>query len=223
MSDIEDEMIGGSDEETQEGEELTAGEVLKRLEEIWISAGLPLLRFKLAKTTPCLLDATAAVNHALPKSFKKDVKFSIKCLKIDRIRYVLSSYLRSRLEKIEKYTHYLLEKAGQVTDEDLATLSPEELKYAKEYASQLESHFNTLVLQHMSENIAEFDPSRMSVKPNLESYIFFRTKVTTNGVLIEDDTEEGRDEEVDLEEGSQHLMRYKSVNRLLQEGAITLT
>jgi len=220
MSDMEDEMIGGSDEE---GEELTAGEVLKRLEEAWVTERMsPTLKRHQGELVDCMLDQLHQMTENLKKCKKHDFRVAIHKMEIDRIRYILSSYLRSRLEKIEKFTHYLLEKEGQVTDEAMATLSPEEVKYAKEYASQMESHFSSLVLQHMPDNINEFDPSRMSVKPNLDSYIFFRTKVTTHGVLIEDDTEEGRDEEVDLDEGSQHLMRFKAVSRLLQEGAIKL-
>lgn len=56
-------------------------------------------------------------------------------LQIDRIRYIISSYLRVRLEKIERYAHYLLEKEASITDETLAALSPQEAIYAKEYVA----------------------------------------------------------------------------------------
>ena len=57
-------------------------------------------------------------------------------LQIDRIRYMISSYLRIRLEKIEKFAHYLLEKERTSKDED-SLLSASELQYAKEYVTIL--------------------------------------------------------------------------------------
>ncbi|ROT66334.1 putative DNA replication complex GINS protein SLD5-like [Penaeus vannamei] len=53
----------------------------------------------------------------------------------------------------------------------------------------LESHFQTLILQHVPENLRAFDPNKMSVKPNLDSYVFLKVKETTPGVLIEDGKE----------------------------------
>ncbi|MPD00971.1 DNA replication complex GINS protein SLD5 [Portunus trituberculatus] len=141
-------------------------------------------------------------------------------LQIDRIRYVLSSYLRVRLEKIERYAHHLLEKDASVTDPLQAVLSPQEASYAKEYVSSMESHFQKVVLQQMPEIIRGFDAVKECVKPNLESYVFFKVKKAVPGVLVEDFRGEGRDEEVDLEEGSQYLMRYNTVKDLLQSGTV---
>lgn len=54
------------------------------------------------------------------------------CLfQIDRIRYVLSSYLRVRLEKIERFAHNLLEKDAALDDKSESVLSPEERLYAQ--------------------------------------------------------------------------------------------
>lgn len=50
---------------------------------------------------------------------------------IDRIRYVLSSYLRVRLEKIERFSHHLLEKYEALGDKSESVLSPQEVLYAK--------------------------------------------------------------------------------------------
>lgn len=221
MADLEDDIIEGSDEE---GEAMTAAEVLQRLEEAWMTERMsPTLESHQSELVDCMLDQINQMTENLKRCKKHDFRLAIHKMEIDRIRYMISSYLRTRLEKIEKFTHYLLEKEGRVTDESLATLSPAEVNYAKEYASNLESHFQTLILQHVPENLRAFDPNKMSVKPNLDSYVFLKVKETTPGVLIEDDTGEGRDEEVDLDEGGQHLMRYKSVSHLLHNGAISIT
>lgn len=56
----------------------------------------------------------------------------------------------------------------------------------------MEAHFQTLVLQRVPETVRNFDVAKMSNKPNLEGYIFLRVKETTTGVLVEDETGDGR-------------------------------
>ncbi|KAK8725336.1 hypothetical protein OTU49_010819 [Cherax quadricarinatus] len=220
MSDTEEDVIEGSDDE---GEAMTASEVLKKLEEAWITERMsPTLECHQSELVDCMLDQINQMTENLKRCKKHDFRLAIHKMEIDRIRYVISSYLRVRLEKIERFSHYLLEKEANMTDETMAALSPHEVAYAKDYAANLESHFQTLVLQHVPENLRTFDSAKMSIKPNLDSYIFFKVKQETPGVLIEDDTGEGRDEELDLQEGSQHLMRYKPISHLLHSGAVTL-
>ena len=44
----------------------------------------------------------------------------------------------------------------------------------------------------MPENLRAFDVNKMIVKPNLDSYVFFKVKVDTPGVLVEDYASEER-------------------------------
>lgn len=57
--------------------------------------------------------------------------------------------------------------------------------------------------------------------PNLRSHVFLRAKKDVDGVVIEGDRD-NRDEEVDLEENSQHIMQYKPIANLVKDGAIQL-
>lgn len=90
-------------------------------------------------------------------------------LQIDRIRYVLSSYLRVRLEKIERYAHHLLEKDASASDPSEAILSPQEASYAKELVSVMnckmpasniasfyDSYHEHALFVHLSQNPALF-------------------------------------------------------------------
>ena len=45
---------------------------------------------------------------------------------------------------------------------------------------------------------------------------------STQGVYIEDDTNQGRDEELELEEGSQHILRFKHIEHLIKNGTVSL-
>ncbi|KAK7080583.1 DNA replication complex GINS protein SLD5 [Halocaridina rubra] len=219
MADTED-IIEGSDDE---GEPMKASEVLQKLEEAWITERMsPTLEKHHSEYVDCMLDQINQMSENLKRCKKHDFRVAIHKMEIDRIRYMISSYLRLRLEKIEKFTHYLLEKERTISDENLAILSENELEYAKGYASSIESHFQTMVLQHVPENLRNFDPGKMGVKPNLDSFVFLKVKESTPAVLIEDDSGEGRDEEVDLDEGSQHLIRYRPISHLLNSEAVTL-
>ncbi|KAK8385875.1 hypothetical protein O3P69_010565 [Scylla paramamosain] len=217
MSDVDEDVVAASDDE----EMMTAPEVLQRLEEAWIIERMsPTLERHQTDLVDCMLDQINQMTENLKRCKKQDFRAAVHKMEIDRIRYVLSSYLRVRLEKIERYAHHLLEKDASVKDQSETVLSPEEASYAKEYVSSMESHFQKVVLQQMPEIIRGFDAVKECVRPNLESYIFLKVKEATPGVLLEDDTGDGRDEEVDLEEGSQYLMRYNTVKDLLQSGAV---
>lgn len=218
MSDLDEDVVAASDDED---EMMTAPEVLQKLEEAWITERMsPTLERHQADLVDCMLDQINQMTENLKRCKKQDFRVAIHKMEIDRIRYVLSSYLRTRLEKIERCAHYLLDKDASVKDPSEAVLSPEETSYARGYLSSMENHFQKVVLQQMPENLRSFDAAKVSVRPNLESYIFLKVKETTNGVLVEDDTGDGRDEEVDLEEGSQYLMRYNTVKDLLHSGAV---
>lgn len=95
-------------------------------------------------------------------------------LQLERVRYILCSYLRTRLKKvrylavasnsctfpslgpqIEKYVVHILE--AEASRDSHPLLSPEELAYAKAYADSLDLHFNTLLLRHMPQNCQKLD------------------------------------------------------------------
>ncbi|XP_076031203.1 DNA replication complex GINS protein SLD5-like isoform X2 [Oratosquilla oratoria] len=109
-----------------------------------------------------MLDQLKQRTKNLEKCKKHDFRVAVHKIEIDRIHFIICSYLRTCLHKIEQYTHCLLEREEKITDESMATISPEELRYAKE------------------------------------------------------------DEEVDLEEGNQHLIQYNPISHLLQNGSVAL-
>ncbi|XP_076031200.1 DNA replication complex GINS protein SLD5-like isoform X1 [Oratosquilla oratoria] len=121
-----------------------------------------------------MLDQLKQRTKNLEKCKKHDFRVAVHKIEIDRIHFIICSYLRTCLHKIEQYTHCLLEREEKITDESMATISPEELRYAKEYAASLESHFQTLVLQHVLDKIQAFDATKMGVKSNLDAYLFLK-------------------------------------------------
>lgn len=59
-------------------------------------------------------------------------------------------------------------------------------------------------------------------KPNLDSFVFLRVLKRQENILVEPETDEQREYTIDLEEGSQHLIRYKTIAPLVASGAVQL-
>ncbi|XP_050398037.1 DNA replication complex GINS protein SLD5 isoform X1 [Patella vulgata] len=218
MSSDTDEMGGDTEEEV-----MTAAEVLEKLEEAWLNEKFsPDLLETKTDLVECMLEQITAMEENIQRAKKGDFKISIHRMEIDRIRYVLSSYLRIRLKKIEDFTAYILHQESQRKEEDSPLLSPEEYKFAKEYQTSVEGHFNSLALRHMPANSQTLDPKLTVIQPNLDNYIFLRVNEDTQGILIEEETLDTGEEIVDLEKGDQHIMRYRPLAPHVASSAVSL-
>ncbi|TUG04229.1 DNA replication complex GINS protein SLD5 [Bagarius yarrelli] len=118
-------------EESQEEDVLTPAELISRLEEAWLNEKFsPELLENKSELVECVMEQLTHMN--LQRVKKGDLKASIHRMEIDRIRFVLSSFLRSRLQKIEKFFPHVLEKEKSRADGDPSFLSPQEFAFAKE-------------------------------------------------------------------------------------------
>lgn len=206
--------------DSSEGEELTAEKVLQAIENAWLNEKFaPEILPHQSELVDCMLQQISHMEDNMKKLKKGDIRLSIHKMEIDRIRFVIASYLRTRLEKIEQYTvHILSEEAERTPDE--AYLTPGENKFAREYLASIETLFKTVALQHMPTNFQEFEIDKLRVEPNLQSHVFLRVNKTVNQVLLPGTT--GDDEQFDLEAGSQHIMKYLPIASLVKEGAVSL-
>ena len=137
-------------------------------------------------------------------------------MEVSRIRFIISSYLRKRLDKIEEYAIYLLAEDAKRQPEE-TFMTPSETQFAREYIRSIESLFNSLALQHMPPRMNNFDFNQMSSKPNMDKHVFIRANKTNMGILIP-----GVEDVVDLEEGSQHIIQYSAVAHLVKSGDVQL-
>ncbi|KAL5021724.1 hypothetical protein ScPMuIL_000879 [Solemya velum] len=211
------------DESSEEVEVLTAAEVLSKLEQAWADEKFaPDLLEAKTDLVECMLEQINEMEENIQRAKRGDFKVSLHRMEIDRIRYLLSSYLRCRLMKIEKHTTHILEQEQMRKEEENSRLSPEEYTFAKEYQASMEGHFKNIALRHMPPNLQSLDPKQTAVRPNLDSYVFLRVAEDTQGVLVEEETVDTGEEIVDLEKGDQHIMRYRPVVPLVASGAVTL-
>ena len=121
-------------------------------------------------------------------------------------------------------------------------MTPEELKFARQYRADIADVFKKLALDYMPERFKDFAPlasandsfnsSGISSRgkkldpsvpqPNLNSTVFVKAVEDVTGVNIEDEAGRGRDEEYDMAAGSQHILTYKSVSNLVRNGSVKL-
>lgn len=223
MSDaVSDEGSDINQDDTQE-ELMTPAELIGKLEEAWLNEKFsPELLENKSEVVECVMEQLTHMEENLQRVKKGDAKAGIHRMEIDRIRFMLSSYLRSRLQKIEKFFPHVLEKHNSRQAGDPALLSPEEFSFAKEYYANTENYLRVVALRRMPSNLQTVDMLKAVPEPCLDSFVFLRVKERQENILVEPETDDQREYVVDLEEGSQHLMRYRTIAPLVSSGAVQL-
>lgn len=199
--------------------ELTAQTALQEIENAWMNETFaPEILPHQSDLVDCMLQQIAHMEENVKRLDKNDLRALVHRMELDRIRYVISSYLRIRLEKIERYTiHILSEEENRNPDEE-PYLTPDELRFAKEYLANLETLFKTVALQHMPSNFQQFEVNKFTVKPNVQAHVFLRANQRVTGVVVPGTL----NEEIDFEEGSQHIIQYSAIAHLVKSGAVQL-
>ncbi|KAI8078268.1 uncharacterized protein B0P05DRAFT_470691 [Gilbertella persicaria] len=134
---------------------------------------------------------------------------------IERIKYVVKSYLRCRLFKIEKFTLHLLRQPNL---RDI--LSHQEIIYARRYQELIESHYHHTFLHQLPRTQQKQDEviqdMSMVVEPNLDAPVFCRVLSNIGHVEI------GQSDSVLFEMGDIYILRYSDVQHYLKENKIKL-
>lgn len=103
MTEVQD-LHGQDSDEGSEEVVLTPAELIERLEQAWMNEKFaPELLESKSEIVECVMEQLEHMEENLRRAKKGDLKVSIHRMEMERIRYVLSSYLRCRLMKIEKF------------------------------------------------------------------------------------------------------------------------
>ncbi|GFR08280.1 DNA replication complex GINS protein SLD5 [Trichonephila clavata] len=209
--------------EDNETEEMTtAAEVIQKLEEAWVNEKLSpeLLQYE-GELVDCMLDQIQYMEISLQKIQKEDFRIVFHKMELDRIKYVLSSYLRIRLEKIEKFGPDLLHQESQEQNM-MALMSDEERTFAHKFTTSIKNYLNDVALKNMPSNMRSVKLEDICCKPQMDKSVFIKVKTDVPGVTIESFSEYREEEIVDLTAGSQHILRYKPIAPLLKNGSVQL-
>ncbi|XP_067857737.1 DNA replication complex GINS protein SLD5 isoform X1 [Heptranchias perlo] len=182
------------DETNEENEEImTPAQLIHKLEEAWLNEKFsPDLLENKSEIVECVMEQLDHMEQNLQRAKKGDLKVTIHRMEIERIRYILSSYLRSRLQKIEKFFPHILEKEKSRLEADPSYLSQQEFAFAKEYTANCETHLKNLGLKHVPSNLQVLDLIKAVPKPNVDSFVFLRVKEKQENILVEPETEDQR-------------------------------
>ncbi|KAJ1673915.1 GINS complex subunit [Spiromyces aspiralis] len=149
---------------------------------------------------------------------KHSYKIIILLTDLERIRYILRSYLRTRLKKIEAHTKYYLENPIYRD-----RMSSQELNFAKRHNKLLDSHYQASCLSALPSHLrsigndGEETPAGISMvsKPNLDSAVFCRVKEEIGDYQF-------GDELIYMSKNSIFITRYAIIRHLLEDGRVEL-
>ncbi|VVC94181.1 unnamed protein product [Leptidea sinapis] len=193
---MDTEDIDISDEE----EEITAESVLNILKNSWQNERLtPEILPHRNDMVECMLGQIQHMERNINKLPKTDLRASIHKMEINRIKYIICNYLKTRLNKIEKYCITIVNEERQRMETGTNYLTPSEYRYALDYINNMEQHLKNTVLNHVPSNMQSFEINKMAVVPNLYSHVFLKANETVTGVILEDVLGD-QDEEIDLDD-----------------------
>eukprot|EP00041_Stephanoeca_diplocostata_P030029 m.898933 g.898933 ORF g.898933 m.898933 type:complete len:217 (-) comp23676_c0_seq8:3468-4118(-) len=199
-----------------------AAPYIKRLQEAWVSekAAPEILQYE-TDAVSTLLDltkeqeelsrehATDTVNHQF--------LYNVYQVEISRIKFLLRSYLRTRLRKIEDHATYILKD-----DALQSRLSSHELRYANDYRKLIAAHMQNSCLSQIPDKFraldAQTDKENMVVQPNRNSHVF--CLVNDNIGLVQVGVNEGST--VAMEEDDLFIVRYDAIEDFLLSKKVSL-
>ncbi|AET39051.1 DNA replication protein SLD5 Ecym_3584 [Eremothecium cymbalariae DBVPG len=178
----------------------------------------------------------------LEHNFDKESKLPLLCMEaeVERLKFVVRSYVRCRLHKIDKFSLYLRQinqdRSNLESLNDL--LSRQEMIYHERHSEILLKLFNNSILKHMPQELQAIDDTEGSVNmidaPNWGKFVFLFVRGSPEGSSdpLQETNEDGQacylvtipelNEEVELTIGGIYVMRYHIIKHLLREDKVVL-
>lgn len=200
----------------------TDAELLKRA---WRNekAAPEILRFEAS-----LVQRSREQIHLMEETVEEYTKNGVDALSVslyqmdlDRTQFLLRSYLRTRLQKIEKYAFHI-RKSSELWN----LLSKQEQMFAKRCTDDMEQLFEQSVLSklpdryksHLKQSVIS-EEDDMVPDAQLDSFVICRCKRFLGAFQLD---ETGVEKPVDLEADDLYALRYKSIKPLVESGQVDL-
>ncbi len=114
-----------------------------------------------------MLGQVAHMEGNVKQLEKNDFRGIIHRMELERIKYIICSYLRCRLAKIENFTDFILAEEAKREEK---RLSDEEFTYATTFSRITKNHFQQMVLKHIP--TLKDDYAQNMARPNDMSHVF---------------------------------------------------
>eukprot|EP00245_Coleochaete_scutata_P015099 TRINITY_DN6608_c0_g1_i1.p1 TRINITY_DN6608_c0_g1~~TRINITY_DN6608_c0_g1_i1.p1 ORF type:complete len:212 (-),score=27.06 TRINITY_DN6608_c0_g1_i1:326-889(-) len=170
------------------------------------------------------LSQGVAIMESWEAALSKDpvdlIKVEVYQMERHRVLFLLRSYLRMRIQKIEAHVlHY------SANPELYQRLSEAEQQFADGYVDTMEGHFENAVLSKMPSKYESLmkqsetsDANDMIPTPRLDKFICCRSKCDIGTVLL---SEDGR-ESIDIYRKDLYILCYQPVSNLLMVNKVEL-
>eukprot|EP00300_Choanocystis_sp_HF-7_P000348 c10286_g1_i2.p1 GENE.c10286_g1_i2~~c10286_g1_i2.p1 ORF type:complete len:194 (+),score=34.28 c10286_g1_i2:61-642(+) len=127
---------------------------------------------------------------------------------LDRVQYLLRTYLRVRMFKIETYVQLIAENDNQ--NLNVSYLSKPELKFAQQLQKAKETHINTSFLSALPDIHRALNKPGMVPKPDLNSYVFALANSDIGQFRVDDN------DTFLISKGDIYLICYASIRDLVR-------
>lgn len=135
-------------------------------------------------------------------------------MEADRIKYVLTAYLRTRIRKIQRFVFHVTSSS-----EFLNRLSPAEYKFAKNFLDLLGKHFDKSVLQLIPKRFRNLDEAAKAMpRPNLDNFVFCNVNRDIGEISLGGLT----NQIVDLVQGDTYILKYRDIRSFVEDGSVRL-
>ncbi|XBW34618.1 hypothetical protein QEN19_000184 [Hanseniaspora menglaensis] len=184
--------------------------------------------------------ATNEMTHEQLLLQKRINKLPLHCMEaeLERVKFLLRSYLRCRLQKIDKFL-LLLQETDQIVFDEVSMqeksilvinklLSEPEYRYFQQKAKITARLLSNTVLLNLPENFQQINDESSTVKmiqePDLEQFVFIFVKGSDQKnssdryKIFNIETQE----EVELVVGGIYVMRYDLIESFVKDGTVIL-
>eukprot|EP01080_Neovahlkampfia_damariscottae_P005939 gene5939-9769_t len=154
-----------------------------------------------------LIDGLEEQEENLINESKNPIVSNLKQFEIERLKYLISTYLRTRIQKIEKYSKY-------IDENQLHLLSKQEKEFLNQFQENEEAHFSTFLKNIPSSLQSEGNDS---LNPNNSKFVFCKVLKNIGEFEIEDE-----EEILDLKKDKILITKYSSIDELLSDNKVEL-
>ncbi|KAF8197050.1 hypothetical protein BJ912DRAFT_846644 [Pholiota molesta] len=161
-------------------------------------------------------DAVQLLRGDPSSSEEEHIRIMLVQTEVERVKFVVRSYVRTRLFKIERYARFI------TTNAEIQTrLTAAERDHASRHAKLTDQHFYLSILQSLPEKQSHLDDTPLFVppmvtEPDKSRPVFVHALKRCPRVRLPDgDT-------LDMEKGHMSLMPYSVVEQLVLRGEVEL-
>lgn len=129
---------------------------------------------------------------------------------LEKVRYLLKSYIRTRLAKLDKFGIYI-----QREEHEVAKLSPVEIEYMRRHLEILSELLNEQYLNIMPPNLQSLADPEMITAPSLNHPVFVMCKQDCEVILDESKVGADPDATLEMRVGEVFVIKYSLVQDAL--------